>query len=286
MRIVVQVSVLLLLVAPRVAAQRTSILAADCRTPRATPAAPPLAWRGETIQVAEWPVSLGPRRIAMKIVVTQFDPRAVQLSLDIVRDGDAIGNWLVSGVAPDVIAALNAGQFNDDGPWGWVVHRGKEWQEPGTGPLSGAFIVDSTGKVDVIGAASVTRARKSGRIVEAVQSYPMLLAEDGMFPNQLCTDSGQINLEHRDTRLAIGVRADGKVVVALTRYDGAGAVGARLPVGPTTPEMAEVMKRLGATRAVMLDGGLSAQLLVRNAGVTQAWLGLRSVPLGLVVRHR
>jgi hypothetical protein len=44
------------------------------------------------------------------------------------------------------------------------------------------------------------------------------------------------------------------------------------------------MQRLGAVRALMLDGGLSAQLLVREGRSTTSWPGLRRVPLALVAR--
>jgi hypothetical protein len=51
--------------------------------------------------------------------------------------------------------------------------------------------------------------------------------------------------------------------------------------------MAAVMGALGARRAVLLDGGLSAQLLVRDAaGDVRRWPGLRQVPLGLVAVAR
>jgi hypothetical protein len=40
---------------------------------------------------------------------------------------------------------------------------------------------------------------------------------------------------------------------------------------------------LGARDAVMLDGGISGQLLLRDAsGATHAWHGSRKVPLALV----
>jgi len=43
------------------------------------------------------------------------------------------------------------------------------------------------------------------------------------------------------------------------------------------------MGALGARDAVLLDGGISAQLLVRDAqGTARRWPGLRRVPLGLV----
>jgi hypothetical protein len=47
------------------------------------------------------------------------------------------------------------------------------------------------------------------------------------------------------------------------------------------------MGALGASRAVLLDGGISSQLLVRDTtGEARAWRGLRQVPLGLVVTRR
>jgi hypothetical protein len=52
--------------------------------------------------------------------------------------------------------------------------------------------------------------------------------------------------------------------------------------------MAAVMGALGARDAVMLDGGISAQLLLRErpGGHVHRWPGLRKVPLALLVRAR
>jgi hypothetical protein len=51
--------------------------------------------------------------------------------------------------------------------------------------------------------------------------------------------------------------------------------------------MAAVMGALGCARAVLLDGGLSAQLMVRDArGTARTWAGLRRVPIGLVAVPR
>ena len=42
------------------------------------------------------------------------------------------------------------------------------------------------------------------------------------------------------------------------------------------------MRALGAESAVALDGGISAQLMLRDAlGEAHRWDGLRAVPLGL-----
>jgi hypothetical protein len=96
-----------------------------------------------------------------------------------------------------------------------------------------------------------------------------------------------VNLTHRDARLALCELRDGRWLVALTRFEGLGGVLERLPFGLTTPEMAALMGGLGCRRAVLLDGGLSGQLLLRDtAGQASEWAGLRRVPAGLVAVPR
>jgi phosphodiester glycosidase len=56
-----------------------------------------------------------------------------------------------------------------------------------------------------------------------------------------------------------------------------------LPFGLTTPEMAALMGALGCRHAMLLDGGISSQLRLRDDdGTVHRWTGLRRVPLGLV----
>jgi hypothetical protein len=51
--------------------------------------------------------------------------------------------------------------------------------------------------------------------------------------------------------------------------------------------MAALMGALGARQAMLLDGGISAQMLVRDArGAARSWRGVRRVPLGLVAVAR
>lgn len=271
----------------------TRISAIQCGALARAADTPALKWRGNGVQWAVWSVTLGPRAVSSRIVVVQFDPRAVQLSLDLARDGDAIAAWTLERAPSDALLALNAGQFTDTGPWGWVVHRGREWQAPGAGTLAGALVVDSAGAVSVIDANDIVvrRGDRNAPIAEAVQSYPTLLATNGTAPSFVCnarTGDALLDRTHRDARLAIGTLPNGRVVIAMTRYAGAGALAERLPIGPTTPEMAEIMRRLGATRALMLDGGLSAQMLVRETagGTATQWSGLRGVPLALVGRKK
>jgi exopolysaccharide biosynthesis protein len=216
------------------------------------------------------------------LIVAEVDPTRTALALDIAREGDTMGPWTIDRAPADAQIAFNAGQFADAGPWGWVIHRGREWQPPGLGTLSAAVVVDSTGRVRVLGSGQIAAARARGGWVEALQSYPVLL-DRGQAPRALCAP-GTVDRAHRDIRLALGVRPDGRVLVVLSRYAGAGPAGTRLPIGPTTLEMAEIMRRLGAAQAVMLDGGLSAQLLVRDDAGTHRWAGLRAVPLALVGR--
>ena len=91
-----------------------------------------------------------------------------------------------------------------------------------------------------------------------------------------------MDLVHRDGRLAFGVLRDGRVLLALTRMEGLGGLLEIVPFGPTTPEMAALMGALGCTRAVLLDGGLSGQMMLVEDGRRVEWRGLRQVAAGLV----
>jgi exopolysaccharide biosynthesis protein len=173
-----------------------------------------------------------------------------------------------------------------------VVRDGAELGPPGRGPLAPAVVVDSAGRVRIVAADSIAVVRAGGGVREAFQSYPALLLGDGEVPAALQARGRGLDVGHRDARLALGTLADGRILIALTRFEGLGGVLDVLPLGPTVPEMAAVMGALGARRAVLLDGGISGQLLVRESARdghparVRAWEGLRAVPLGLVVMPR
>jgi hypothetical protein len=225
----------------------------------------------------------------VRLVLARLDPRRHALAL--VAGSPPGAPWKIDDAPADARLALNAGQFTEAGPWGWLVHDGRELQAPAVGPLSSALTVARDGRVHLADASELPAARTAvarGEIVEAVQSYPTLLAGDGDVPTPLRAPGRGVDVAHRDARLAVGTLRDGRVLVVLTRFDalGTGAL-ARVPLGLTVPEMAAVTGALGCTRAVLLDGGLSAQLLVRDArGGAQRWPGLRHVPLGLVAVPR
>jgi exopolysaccharide biosynthesis protein len=183
--------------------------------------------------------------------------------------------------------AVNAGQFDGGSPWGWHVENGRELQRPGSGPLAMALVVDSAGRVRMLQGVEVETARARGGIITAFQSYPAVLVDDGTVPAQLLAPGHGVDVAHRDARLGLGMQRDGRLVLVLTRFDALGEAGGQMPFGPTTPEMAALMGAAGCSRAVLLDGGLSAQLAVRSSdGTVRRWPGLRRVPLGLVVTLR
>jgi hypothetical protein len=222
----------------------------------------------------------------LDVVVVRVDPGRVRLELEAaVRDGGTRGAWSIDSVPADALLALNAGQFTGGEPWGWLVRGGAETQPPGTGPLSMALVVDRSGGAHLLPADSIPGVRVGGAVTEAFQSYPMLLRDDGRVPAPLLASGRGVDVAHRDSRLAVGELRDGRLLFVLTRFGALGGAAGGLPFGPTTPEMAALMGALGCREAMLLDGGLSGQLLLRGGpGREKAWRGWRRVPLGLVAR--
>ena len=245
-----------------------------------------ISWR-EAVPGVEWgELSLaGEAELSrVRVIVARLDPAALEFRLIKPVDGPVFGGRWDIGEAPDeAVFAVNAGQFTDQ-PWGWLVDEGRERQRPGTGPLAPGVVVDWSGAVRLVPPDSLVAAGAGARL--AFQSYPTLLEGDGTVPLPLRQDGMGVDLSHRDARLALGVQRDGRLLIAMTRFEGLGGVLANLPVGLTTPEMAAVMGALGARTAVLLDGGISCQLLIRDPGETHRWPGWRRVALGLVAVPR
>jgi uncharacterized protein YigE (DUF2233 family) len=260
--------------------------------------APPARWNGDSelsnrvvwragaagLEWGELQLSGSSEAWRTRVIVVRVDPRRVRFSLIPAFAHDV--SWTVADADTTAIVALDAGQFLGRLPWGWVVSGGKEVLPPQHAPLAGAVVVESSGEVRIVAPDSVAFRRDSGGVVEAFQSYPMLLF-DGRVPLALRQPGLGVNLMHRDARLAIGTLEDGRVLVALTRFDAFGPRLGRVPFGLTTPEMAAVMGALGARHALLLDGGISGQLMLRGSdGTPRSWRGTRAVPLGLEARSR
>jgi uncharacterized protein YigE (DUF2233 family) len=215
-----------------------------------------------------------------RVVVARLDPRRVALSLQPAFADDA--RWTVADAESRAALAVNAGQFRGSLPWGWVVTGGRQLLSPEYAPLAGAVVVDRTGAARIVPPDAVAAEQRRGGVREAFQSYPMLL-EDGAPPEALLRPGLGVAIAHRDARLALGTLSDGRVVIALTRFDVLGPRLGGLPFGFTSAEMARVMRALGCRDAILLDGGISGQLMVREpSGAPRTWPGIRSVPLGLV----
>ena len=240
----------------------------------------PGVWQREMQMAAEGPLSV------VRVVALRLDPGLVRFRFDTAtRDYGTRGAWKVDRMPVDAVAAVNTGQFIGGIPWGWVVHDGVEGTVPGTGTLAMAFVVDSAEVPALLGPGELAKAR--GHVRLAFQSYPALLTGNGEIPWELQAPGRGVDLDHRDSRLAIGTLENGSVVIALTRYTGLGAAGATIPWGPTVVEMATFMKSLGCRRAMMLDGGISSQMALRGRdGEVRRWPNWRSVPLALLVSPR
>jgi exopolysaccharide biosynthesis protein len=221
------------------------------------------------------------------VVLVRIDPAKVHWRLKWGMRGEIAKEWAIERADTSALAALNAGMFVGSGPFGWTVVDGVDRGVLGSGALAPAFVVDGNGNTALVPAESLATRIRAGRVALAFQSYPELLRGDGEVPELIQPTTAGIDLTHRDGRLAIGQLRDGRWLIALTRFEGAGGALSFLPFGLTIPEMSALMGALGCARAVSLDGGVSAQLAVRNAdGTTTRWRGLRKVALGLEVLPR
>ena len=256
-----------------------------------------ITWRptaGAGVQWGELRLSGSGEAWRVRVIIARIDPRLVRIRLDTAFDGDITrAAWTTDHAPADAIVAVNAGQFVGSLPWGWVVMNGHQFLRPGRGPLATAIAIDSSGAVNWIDSADMPSAVSTHGIVGAFQSYPTLLRGDGDVPEPLQQPlqpshaTPALDIEHRDARLAIGQMRDGHVLIAITRFDALDGTFDYVPFGLTTPEMAAVMGALGCKVAVMLDGGISSQMMIRlSAGDRMRWRGIRRVPLGLLVPPR
>jgi len=263
---------------------------APARWPAADPAVlRALEWAplGPGLDLAELTIAGSGEAWRLRVVAARLDPARLRFELvEASRDGGTVADWTLDGLPAGAVLGVNAGQFSGGRAWGWLVRDGRQAQPPGAGPLSMAFCALADGALRFVPVDAIPAAAR-GPVAWAFQSYPVLLGGDGEVPAQLAAPGLGVDLAHRDARLAIGELRDGRVLVALTRFAAAGDALGSLPFGPTVPEMAALMGALGCRRALALDGGVSAQLALRDAaGALHAWRGWRRVPLALVAFPR
>jgi exopolysaccharide biosynthesis protein len=247
-----------------------------------------LEWQGVRpgLETAEFTLEAGRLGVDIRVTVLRIEPQAFEFSLvHQTRANRMTGAWNVDMAPADAAVALNAGQFKETGPWGWVVLDGDELRDPGYGPLSVGVAIDTAGGIHWLPFSRLAAARRDRSLRFAFQSYPTLLL-DGRVP-ELARSARLVDQQHRDARLLLAQDADGRLLVLLTRYNGLGRTAARVPIGLTVPESIALIAALGAQHAVMLDGGVSAQMLVRDRqGAARVWKGMRDVPLALIAVPR
>ena len=243
----------------------------------------PIAWKTGAAGIEWHEIVLAGRGEAWRtrVIVARIDPTRVRLRLDTAFTAGA-PRWTIDRARRRDVFAVNAGQFLQTMPWGQVILGGSEWLGAGRGPLASTVAMDTSGRVTILHGRGVA----ADGVAWAFQSYPTLL-RDGEVPFELQAADRGVDVEHRDARVAVGVLHDGRLIVALTRFDAFGATLGFVPFGLTVPEMAAVMGAAGARDAVMLDGGISGQLLLRDSnGGAHRWHGSRRVPLALVGTSR
>lgn len=217
-----------------------------------------------------------------RLIVATLDPSRVRIALDTAFTAKREAAWTLAKAPSNAVLAINAGQFAATMPWGWVTLEGRRWLPPQNGPLSAALLQDSTGALRWVNGADVARVAIEAKVGWAFQSYPAVMAADTVLTPIRAGGLG-VSVDHRDARAGICLTRDGRLLVAITRFDGVGSALDFVPFGLTVPEMTGVLGALGCRDAMLLDGGISARLRVRDAkGVAHDWEGLRNVPLGLV----
>lgn len=244
-------------------------------------------WRvlREGVEMAEVRISGDGEAKRLRVVVVRFDPALFSYALHERKDEQGRPVWAADSIPAAAVLSFNIGQFRAGNQWGWLVEAGRERQARGNGPLASTVIFNSDSRAMLLSESAGHRIAANS-VALGFQSYPTLLS-GGEVPLQLRAAGRGVDLAHRDSRFALGTLRDGRILLALTRFDGLDGRLEEFPAGVTVPEMAAIMGGLGADNAVMLDGGISGQLAFRDAQgrltVKRAW---RKVPVGLVVTPR
>ena len=206
------------------------------------------------------------RSFRVRVIVVRLDPAQLEFRLVKPADGRVFaGRWSVDEAPDDALFAINAGQFTDN------RSRGAGWCKTGRSGRHRAWDRwrraswwTGSGAVRLVSPDSICAGSSPG----ARARVPVLSDAAGERRGDPDAARGRmgwgVDRHHRDARLALGMQRDGKVLVAMTRFEALGGVLANIPLGLTTPEMAAVMGALVCSSAVLLDGGISSQMLIRS----------------------
>jgi Phosphodiester glycosidase len=133
-------------------------------------------------------------------------------------------------------------------PVGWHVQKGRVITKPANERLRAAFVIDEDGRPSIIADLREVPAK----------------ARDVVSGNAMVLHKGEIVARDREgvrhPRSVVGLSQDGKTLY-LVAVDGRQAAHSR---GASMWELGELLKSLGATEAVNLDGGGSTALVLKD----------------------
>lgn len=234
---------------------------------------------GPGLRAGSFEVRVSGGLLVNSVAIVEIDPARYRFSLVAApgfapRAADA---WMSD---TGVVAAVNTGLFRKNGePQGLVMLDGMrsgrraDW-------LDAAVAVED-GRVRLLGPAALDSL---GGRASGFQVLPWLVRGSRV---ALGVSSGlRLSRTHRDRRLTLCLGADGLVRLLLSNFEVFGEPAGTIPVGLTIPEQAALAAAAGCADAVALDGGISAQLVIRFAGRMRRMPGWREVPLMMLIRPR
>ncbi len=227
------------------------------RTLLAANVAREIRWRGgdSVLRWGEWRVVVGPARLPVRVLVAAVQAETVSLRLASIPATDRVA--------------------------------------PATSPTDGWTIDDAPLSVRLAAGTTFPAELESSfpsltQLIDQLPIASQLLSENGKVDAHICGQRAQLDALSRDRRLAIGTRADGSLLFVLAHFDGVGSASGTAPLGVSLPELASIMRALGAQQAALLATGPSAQLMVRESsdGVARRWAGDVGSAHGLLIEDR
>jgi len=154
------------------------------------------------------------------------------------------------------IVATNGAGYNitNGTPSGLVVMQGVEYYPVGA---PGFFAILQDGTAVIGDQAKYEELKEQNLVKEAIQAFGSVLVKDG----KVCVTKSANYTSNRASRTAIGITAEGKVVMMVLD-------GRQLPrsAGGAMEEIAQIMLEAGCVQAVNLDGGGSTTYMSKPAG--------------------
>lgn len=213
------------------------------------------------------------------VAIVEIDPARYRFSLAAAPGfaPRAADTWMADS---GVTAAFNTGLFRKNGaPQGLVLLNGErfgqraDWLDAAVAVVDGRLRLVSPGAADSLDAAA-----------SAFQVLPWLVRGGRVAFG--ATSGLRLSRTHRDRRLTLCLGPDGLVRLLLSNFEVFGQNAGTIPVGLTIPEQATIAAAAGCSDAVALDGGISAQLVIRFPGRLRRMPGWREVPLMMLIRPR